>query len=350
MKATMYAHVGDQGVICDKIVLDEEVNSKKKPKIVAMAGFPVPEPVERAVAKVKVAKGKTEIIPEYFPPLCEYTIAIGNTELTDKDVEMVVEGEDAFEAKKAGKICYRLYSPESKQARPLILFLHGGGECGTDNHRQMYGTIGAIHLAKMYPDMYVMAPQAPVGMLKPGAPMPNMTKKTFANSDMPDLAGWTRPVLGAVCDEIRKMIKEGKVDASRVYVTGLSMGGAGALRALSVGADLFAAGAPICPTMTPETFRILKGLVHTKLWISTAYVDHTIYRHKYIVDGIMALRDAGNNDAHLTLYSPEELEAYGIATDPDMPLQAKFGANHASWILTYHNEYGIMSWLTEQVK
>ena len=30
--------------------------------------------------------------------------------------------------------------------------------------------------------------------------------------------------------------------------------------------------------------------------------------------------------------------------------QAKFGANHASWILTLNNEYGIMSWLTEQTK
>ena len=350
MKATMYGHVGDQGLICDKIVLDHIVKSKKKPKITAVAGFPVPAPVERVIREVKVEEEQTVIMPEYFPPLGNYKISIGNEEYDEKDVKLVVDGEDNFEKKKCGNVFYRLYSPKATAARPLILFLHGGGECGTDNCRQLYGTLGAIHLAKMYPDMYVMAPQAPFGMLKPGAPMPNMTKKTFANSDVPDLAGWTRPVLGMVCDEIREMIKEGKVDASRVYVTGLSMGGAGALRALSVGADLFAAGAPICPTMTPETFNILKGLVNTKLWISTAYVDHTIYRHKYIVDGIMALRDAGNNDAHLTLYSPEELEAYGIATDPDMPLQAKFGANHASWILTYHNEHGIMSWLTEQVK
>ena len=214
----------------------------------------------------------------------------------------------------------------------------------------MVGTLGAIHLAKMYPDMYVMAPQAPRGMLTPGAPAPNMSRQTFATSDMPGLEGWSRKVLGNVCDLIRGMIDEGKVNPDRVYVTGMSMGGGGTLRALSVGSDLFAAGAPICPTMTPETFKILCGLVDTKIWISTAYIDHTLYRHKYIVDGIMALKDAGNMDARLTLYSPEELEAYGLATDPDMPLQAKFGANHASWILTLNNEYGIMSWLTEQTK
>ena len=58
------------------------------------------------------------------------------------------------------------------------------------------------------------------------------------------------------------------------------MGGGGTLRALSVGSGLFAAAVPICPTMTPETFNILKSLVDTKIWVAAAYVDHTIYRHK----------------------------------------------------------------------
>ncbi len=198
--------------------------------------------------------------------------------------------------------------------------------------------------------MYVMAPQAPRGMLNSGQPMPNMSQMRFATSDTPGMEGWSRALLGRVCDLIRHMIAEGKVNPKRVYVIGMSMGGGGTLRALSVGSDLFAAGAPICPTMTPDTYRILCGLTHTKLWISTAYIDHTLYRHKYIVDGIMALKDAGNRNARLTLYSPEELEAYGLATDPDMPLAAKFGANHASWVLTLHNEHGILSWLTEQVR
>ena len=32
------------------------------------------------------------------------------------------------------------------------------------------------------------------------------------------------------------------------------MGGAGTVRAMSVGSDLFAAAIPVCPSMTPETF------------------------------------------------------------------------------------------------
>ena len=128
------------------------------------------------------------------------------------------------------------------------------------------------------------------------------------------------------------------------------MGGAGTIRAMSVGSDLFAAGVPVCPSMTPETFNILKNMTHSKVWVATSYVDHTLYRHKYIVDAILALKDAGNRDAHLTIYSPEELQAYGIAADPDLSFPELFSQNHMSWVPTYHDEHGIMSWLTQQTR
>ena len=64
----------------------------------------------------------------------------------------------------------------------------------------------------------------------------------------------------------------------------------------------------------------------------------------------MAMRDAGNNDAHLTLFSPEDLEKYDISITPDLPYKTLFRQNHWSWVPTYKNEYGIMSWLLNQVR
>ena len=86
------------------------------------------------------------------------------------------------------------------------------------------------------------------------------------------------------------------------------------------------------------------------VWVATAYVDHTIYRHKYIVDAVMNMRDNGNSNAHLTIYSPEDLEKYDIGCDPELTYQEKFGQNHWSWVPTYKNDYGIMSWLLNQTK
>lgn len=267
----------------------------------------------------------------------------------DDVAEKKTEWADEFEAKNENGILYRLYSPKADGPRPLVLFLHGGGESGSDNWTQMVGTIGAARIAEDYPDVFVLAPQAPGG----GIPMSGgrvQMPRDFASSNTKGDFGWHRKYLANVCDIIRGMIEDGFVDENRVYVTGMSMGGGGTLRALSVGSGLFAAAVPICPTMTPETFGILCGLTETKLWICTAYVDHTVYRHKYIVDGILKLRDAGNMDAKLTLYSPEDLAKYNIATDPDMPLERKFGANHASWILVYNNEENVMDWLMSQTK
>ncbi|MBR4057996.1 MAG: prolyl oligopeptidase family serine peptidase [Oscillospiraceae bacterium] len=305
------------------------------------AAAPIPVAVRSVTAEGETLKIETD----EFDYRGNWVLCVGDDKYTRAEMdEERVEGLEVYESKQEDGVLYRLYTPEARGPRPLLLFLHGGGNGGDDNITHIAADYGVIQFAQRYPDFYVMAPQA---MERKGV-LPKMNAP-FAETDQTGPYGWSRAYLGAVCDLIRKMIAEGKVDARRVYVTGMSMGGAGTLRAMSVGAGLFAAAVPVCPSMTPETFRILCGLKHSKLWIATAYVDHTIYRHKYIVDGIMALRDAGNQNAHLTLYSPEELAAFGIATDPDLTLKERFSANHASWVPTYHNEHGIMSWLTEQV-
>ena len=150
---------------------------------------------------------------------------------------------------------YRLYEPERTGPRPLILFLHGGGGSGEDNLLQLTDTVGAIKLAERLPDMYIMAPQAPAG----GLSMDEMLARMMAKGDPykvivgsdpdndKDDRGWNREYLGRVCDLIRAMIADGRVDAHRVYVIGMSMGGFGTIKAVSIAPDLFAACAPICP-------------------------------------------------------------------------------------------------------
>ena len=247
---------------------------------------------------------------------------------------------------------YRLYTPDAQGPRPLILFLHGGGNGGyegeRDNNKHIVTDYGPVNFAEDYPDLYVMAPMAVEARRDLRSFNPNRRFGQSGALDVPG-CGWCREYLGQVADIIRRMIAEGKVDGKRVYVTGMSMGGAGTIRAMSVAADLFAACVPVCPTMTPETFAILKSL-RRPVWVASAYIDHTLYRHKYLVDAVLHLRDSGNSDAHLTLYGPEELEKYDIAITPDLPYPRLFGENHNSWVPTYKNEYGIMSWLLNQVK
>ena len=306
-------------------------------------------PVEVPIVSVESADGTVRIASGDFNYRTPWTLTVGAERYARRDMdEERCEGLEVFEKKRDGNVIYRLYTPKAAGPRPLILFLHGGGNGGDDLITHIAADYGCIQFAEKYPDFYIMAPQAPERDMK--AFLAKFPKMDFAHSDETGPYGWYREYLAEICDLIRSMAAAGAVDARRIYVTGMSMGGAGTIRAMSVGAGLFAAGVPVCPSMTPETFHILKGMVHEKVWVATSYVDHKLYRHKYIVDAIMALRDAGNRDAHLTLYAPEELEKYGIATDPDLTMQELMWANHWSWVPTYHDEHGIMSWLTGQVK
>lgn len=287
-----------------------------------------------------------EVVP--FNYKAPFELTVKGEKYTKENGQTLVEDKDLFKPVVNDAIHYQIYSPKAAGPRPLILFLHGGGESGYDNEAQLLGSYGAIAIAKEYPDCFVMAPQSPPANLTFDK-MPDPQSITFENSGALG-GGWTRTYLAGVCDEIRRYIREGLVDEQRVYVTGLSMGGGGTIRALNVGSDLFAAGVPICPSMTPETYKILKGLTNTKVWVACAYLDHTAYRHKYIVDAMMELRSDGNRNARLTMYNPEDLLKHGIGGVPGLTLEQQASWNHYCWVPTYNNEFGLMSWMLNQRK
>ena len=95
---------------------------------------------------------------------------------------------------------------------------------------------------------------------------------------------------------------------------------------------------------------MLEHWPHVPVWVSTAYIDHKQERHAWLSNLMFTLLEKGYTDTHLTLYTPQELAKYGIGTDPDMTWKEKLGQNHASWILTLHNEKGILDWLVSHVK
>ena len=305
------------------------------------------------VTGVSAENGMLRITVVPMTTRADFVLTIGEqTFARDEFTIHTRTADEKFERLEEGRVMYRLYTPEAKGPRPMILFLHGGGNGGyegeRDNNKHIVTDFGPVNFAENYPDVFVLAPMAVEARRDMKNFNPNIR---FAQSDSMNVPGygWCREYLGQVCDIIRRMIREGKVDGKRVYVTGMSMGGAGTIRAMSVASDLFAACVPVCPSMSPETFSILKS-IRRPVWVTSAYIDHTLYRHKYLVDAVMCLRDSGNNDAHLTLFSPEDLEKYDVSITPDLPYPRLFGENHASWIPTYSNEYGIMSWLLNQAK
>jgi len=137
---------------------------------------------------------------------------------------------------------YRLYLPKNIPADkklPLVLFLHGAGERGTNNVSQLvHGVLPLIRYGAASNDPAILlVPQCPAKMqwvdVPWGAPRHTMPER-------PSLP--MRLALALVREKIAAL----PVDPSRIYVTGISMGGYGTWDAIQREPALFAAALPIC--------------------------------------------------------------------------------------------------------
>lgn len=182
------------------------------------------------------------------------------------------------EVKVEMKIKYLLYLPEgyetSKKDWPLVLFLHGAGERGDDLKK--------------------VSQQGLPKMLKNGMNLPCIVISPQCSKN----SRWTNPVeqsaLIALIDEIEKKYR---VDTSRVYLTGLSMGGFGAWKLASDHPDRFAAVAPVCGGGDPSKAAKLKN---TPIWVFHGARDLIVPKSESETM-VEAIKKAGG-DPKYTLY------------------------------------------------
>lgn len=147
--------------------------------------------------------------------------------------------------------------------RPLILFLHGAGESGSDNVAQVNGNITNLLVEAKKRSAFLYAPQTNIGW-----------------------AGST--ILDRTMSMIERAIAEKQVDPSRIYVTGLSMGGGGVWNMITRYPDQFAAAVPICP-VTPWPFEPTT-LLGQSIWDFHARNDSTVSVNasRSVISGILS--------------------------------------------------------------
>jgi predicted peptidase len=185
------------------------------------------------------------------------------------------------------------YDPKGERRWPLILFLHGAGERGTNVWRAAIHGPGKQAAAQPDFPFIIISPQCPEQQI------------------------WSKDVLLALLDEI---IARHAVDTRRVYLTGLSMGGYGTWDLGLSYPEKFAAIVPICGGGELITVLLAgrdKGpaLQSLGVWAFHGGKDPVVplSESQRLVD---ALKKAGVPEVKLTVY-PE--------------------AGHDSWTETYKN-------------
>jgi len=142
---------------------------------------------------------------------------------------------------------YRMLTPlidfkdcaEGTKKYPLVLFLHGAGERGNDNEKQL------IHGSKLFSDIETRQAH-PAFVIFPQCP----ENKRWVEVDW-NLTSHVMPTeasvnMQLVLDLIDDMQKRYPIDTNRIYVVGLSMGGFGTWDIISRYPEKFAAAVPIC--------------------------------------------------------------------------------------------------------
>jgi pimeloyl-ACP methyl ester carboxylesterase len=123
---------------------------------------------------------------------------------------------------------YQLLKPlnyDPKQSYPLVLFLHGAGEMGTNNRSQLRHVVRLFYTdenRQKYP-CFLLAPQ------------------------IPEMQGrWDGKGGEMAIQLIGELQKEFNIDRQRIYIMGVSMGGYGTWSFIGKYPDMFAAAVPIC--------------------------------------------------------------------------------------------------------
>lgn len=221
---------------------------------------------------------------------------------------------------KGDTLNYRQLTPDYDTLRkyPLVIFLHGAGERGNDNESQLkWGVMNFASDQNMikYP-AFVIAPQCPEKMA-----WANFSNKKNSREKL--LQAEPSKPMELLIALIGQLVKKLPVDTTRIYITGLSMGGHGTYDAIERYPFLFAAAVPVCGSGDVTKAALI---AHIPIWIFAGAEDAAV-NPMYSLDMVEALTKAG---AHP-----------GFTQYPEV--------GHFSWLGAYSDPL-MMEWLFRQHK
>ncbi len=217
---------------------------------------------------------------------------------------------------KGDTLNYRMLFPDADTLRkyPLVIFLHGSGERGSDNEAQLKWGVQNFATDKNMVEhpAIVIAPQCPTGQ----------SWSNFSRAEMKLQPTASKPMQLLIA-LIKQTVTKMPIDTNRIYITGLSMGGYGTFDAIERYPNMFAAAVPVCGG---GDVSMASTIAHIPMWLFHGAEDPAV-NTKYSVDMNAALMKAGAHPG-LTIY-PE--------------------TGHFSWLAAYSDEH-MMEWLFRQHK
>lgn len=245
------------------------------------------------------------------------------------------------------KLTFAEFAPKNvTEKKPLIIWLHGLGEGGTDVTIPLSGN-KAVNFASdkiqaYFGGAYVLMPQTP----------------TYWMDGITGFCDGTSKYEGALIALIKDYVSKNKeIDLNRVYVGGCSNGGYMTMLLIRDYPDYFAAAFPICEALPDKliTDENIQKMKDVPTWFVTAANDPVLPVEDYTVPTYERLVAAGAKNVQMTLFD-NVIDTSGLYKNEGKPHEYN---GHWSWIYVYNNEVSktidgkevtIMEWLANQSK
>lgn len=164
---------------------------------------------------------------------------------------------------------------DGKKRYPVVIWLHGSGQSGSDNEAQMSGPTKVFTSEENQKERacFMVAPQCPDASI-----------------------GWNKEVANNLMALLSDLLDKLPIDERRVYLTGSSMGGFGTFNLAAKYPTVFAAAVPLCGGGDPKTAEMLKPV---PLWVFHGDKDDMVpvERSRNIVK---AIQDIGGTQVKYT--------------------------------------------------
>jgi predicted esterase len=215
--------------------------------------------------------------------------------------------EEVFDRDGTYPMGYRLFVPptlEPEDSVPLVLFLHGAGEQGTDNYYQVANHIDGLISATQGNQFrsILLAPQV---------------------TDFPFAGGWDpNSPFDRTMEILQSVMQQYPVDPSRIYITGLSMGGYGTWDYIAEFPDFFAAAAPLAGGGSTASANAIKDV---PIWAFHGALDDvvSVNQSRRMINAIV--------------------QAGGSPLYTEIP-----NGRHDIWPAVYGNQFGLYEWMFAQ--
>ena len=225
--------------------------------------------------------------------LFTFFLSIPHISLMGEDVKNRLSARFSSKITEPVDLNYYLYFPDNYEYShlefPLVLFLHGAGERGSElDSVQKHGIPKMINEGQEFP-FITLAPQCP------------------------DSNWWSEPIyVETLILLVEETIETYRVDDNHVYATGLSMGGYGTLSVAIKRPDLFSAIAPICGGTDAKDIKRLKNV---PIWLFHGELDKAVSVENSLL--VYEILKPINPNVKITVYE---------------------NVGHNSWDVTYNNK------------